>query len=327
MRDKIPKLLLIIFLSAAAAALFFYYRMKPRVSESEALVEVTPAIGAIKAVITTAGTVLPKNRLEVRPPVNGRLDEILVREGQKVAAGQVIAWMSSTERAALLDAARGQGEESLIYWKEAYKAIPLISPIDGEVIVAKAQAGQTFTANDPVIVVSDKLIARAQVDEADIGKVKLGQEAWVSLDAYPDTKIKAMVGHIYYESKTVNNVTIYEVDLETQEVPEFFRSGMNAGVTFIVGGKEEALLVPLEAILSEKGQNFVMVKDSQNSSPAKRGVVLGISEDKKVEIISGLGRDDVVVIKNKRYALPKADEEGTNPFMPQRRPKPRENAR
>jgi len=102
---------------------------------------------------------------------------------------------------------------------------------------------------------------------------------------------------------------------------------MNAGITFIVGGKEDALLIPLEAIASEKGQSFVMVKDGQSASLTKRGVVVGISEDKKAEVISGLGKDEVVVIKTKRYALPKADEGGTNPFMPQRKPKPKENAR
>jgi len=327
MRNKIPKVVLIVFLIAAVLALFFYYRLKPRAPETEITVEVTPTIGAIKATIATTGTVLPKNRLEVKPPVSGRLDEILVREGEKVEAGQVIAWMSSTERAALLDAARGQGEESLNYWKEAYRAIPLISPIDGEVIVAKTQAGQTLTANDAVIVLSDQLIVRSQVDETDIGKVALGQDAQVVLDAYPDTKIKATVEHIYYESKIINNVTIYEVDLRTKELPEFFRSGMNAGITFIVGGKEDALLIPLEAIASEKGQSFVMVKDGQSASLTKRGVVVGISEDKKAEVISGLGKDEVVVIKTKRYALPKADEVGTNPFMPQRKPKPKENAR
>ena len=92
MRNKIPKVVLIVFLIAAVLALFFYYRLKPRAPETEITVEVTPTIGAIKATIATTETVLPKNRLEVKPPVSGRLDEILVREGEKVGAGQVIAW-------------------------------------------------------------------------------------------------------------------------------------------------------------------------------------------------------------------------------------------
>ena len=84
-----------------------------------------------------------------------------------------------------------------------------------------------------MVVLSDHLIVRAQVDETDIGKITPDMKAIITLDAYPDTKIKASVEHIYYESKTVNNVTIYEVDLIPEEVPAFFRSGMNATVDFI----------------------------------------------------------------------------------------------
>jgi macrolide-specific efflux system membrane fusion protein len=52
---------------------------------------------------------LPQNRLEIKPPIAGRAEEVLVNEGELVKAGQIIAWMSSTDRAALLDAARAQG--------------------------------------------------------------------------------------------------------------------------------------------------------------------------------------------------------------------------
>ena len=89
----------------------------------------------------------------------------------------------------------------------------ILSPIDGEVIVATIQPGQTVTTTDDVVVLSDHLIVRAQVDETDIGKIQLGQKAFISLDAYPDRRIQATVEHIYYESSTVNNVTIYNVDL------------------------------------------------------------------------------------------------------------------
>ena len=114
--------------------------------------------------------------------------------------------MSSTERAALLDAARGQGEENFKYWEETYRPIPLPSPIDGEVIVATTQPGQTVTASDAVLVLSDHLIVRAQVDETDIGKIKPDMKANITLDAYPDTKIKATVEHIYYESQLIFNL-------------------------------------------------------------------------------------------------------------------------
>jgi len=292
-------------------------KIKPKASTDEAVKEISPAIGRIQNIISTTGTVLPKNRLEIKPPVNGRVEEILVQEGQEVKIGQVLAWMSSTERAALLDAARGQGEEKLKYWQETYKPIALLAPINGEVIVATTQPGQTVTTSDAVVVLSDQLIVRAQVDETDIGKIKTGQRAMISLDAYQDTKIKAGVEHIYYESKTVNNVTIYEADILPAEVPPFFRSGMNATIDFIISDKEDILVIPLEAVYQEKEQSFVLVKANGSAGPAKRMVKLGISDDKNVEVISGLVAGDKIIIKSKKYSLPKSTA-GSNPFMPRR---------
>ena len=152
-------------------------------SSEDSITEVHPDYCNIRAVISTTGDVEPQNRLELKPPIGGRVEEILVHEGDRVKVGQILAWMSSTDRAALLDAARSQGPEALKYWSEVYKPTPLISPIDGDVIVRAVEPGQTVTATTAVLVLSDRLIVNAQVDETDVGKVKVGQKAIVSLDA------------------------------------------------------------------------------------------------------------------------------------------------
>lgn len=290
-------------------------------NHNEIVREITPVMGNIENTISTTGSVLPRNRLEVKPPVSGRVEQVLVQEGERVKAGQTLAMMSSTERAALLDAARAQGEEALKYWQEVYKAISLISPIDGEVIVATTQPGQTVTTSDAVVVLSDQLIVRAQVDETDIGKVKVGEDAIVTLDAYSDVAINAKVEHIYYESVTVNNVTTYNVDLILDKIPDFFRSGMNATVNFVVENKENILLIPSDAVVSGKdGRTFVFVKTADPKGSERRPVNLGISDDKNVEIVSGLDLKDTVVVKSTKYSLPQSTSAGTNPFMPSRRP-------
>lgn len=295
--------------------IFIMMKFKPKADTGNMVKEIIPVRGSIQAIISTTGTVLPKNRLEIKPPVGGRIESILVKEGQKVKTGEILAWMSSTERAALLDAARGQGEEKLKYWQEAYKPIALLASIDAEVIVATTQPGQTVTTADAVVVLSDKLIARAQVDETDIGKIKLGQKAIIILDAYPDTKIKAEVEHIYYESKTVNNVTIYEVDLVPEGVPDFFRSGMNAALDFVEKSKVDALLIPVAAVYKDKRKSFVLVKKDGFAEPVEQAVELGITDDKNVEIISGITEKDTLILKNKKFVLPKSDA-GNNPFTP-----------
>ena len=186
--------------------------------------------------------------------------------------------------------------------------------------MATTQPGQTITTSDAIIVLSDQLIVRAQVDETDIGKIKLGQKATVSFDAYPDTQIKAAVEHIYYESKTVNNVTIYEVDLIPQEVPAFLRSGMNVTINFIEHSRENALLVPLGTVHKEDEESFVMLKNNSGQEIIKQAVKVGIADDMNVEIISGVSLNDKLMIKEKKYVLPKSST-GTNPFMPSRKKK------
>lgn len=311
---KIKILFFLLALSGLVVGGYLYFNRKQ--ANKEEIKLVMPVLGKIQSVISTTGTVLPRNRLEVKPPVGGRIEEILVKEGDRVKAGDVLAWLSSTERAALLDAARGQSADALKYWQEVYKPIALLSLIDAEVIVATKQPGTTVATADAVVVLSDRLIVRGQVDETDIGQVKEGQMASFSLDAYPDVKISAQVEHIYYESKTVNNVTIYEVDLITKETPEFMRSGMNASIDFIIKSVDQAVLLPLEALHQEKQQAFVYIKieDKEERKP----VTVGISDDKNTQIISGIDMDDEIVVKSAQFSLPRS-KGGTNPFMPQRR--------
>jgi len=113
----------------------------------------------------------------------------------------------------------------------------------------------------------------------------------------------------------VNNVTIYNVDLLPADIPDFFRSGMNATVDFKSESKDNALLIPVEAVRKEKEGDFVMLKGENGQAPLKRQVKLGITDDKNFEVISGLTANDKIIVKSKKYALP-AGSMGSNPFSP-----------
>ncbi|HQP91220.1 MAG TPA: HlyD family efflux transporter periplasmic adaptor subunit [Candidatus Omnitrophota bacterium] len=321
MRNK--KIFMIFILASIAASIFLIRAQVSNKGQGSVIEEIHPFRGSIEKLISSTATVLPKNRLEIKPPVNGRVERMLVKEGDIVKVGQVLAEMSSTERAALLDAARGKGEETFKYWEEVYKAISLFSPIDGEIIVATTQPGQTVTTSDAVVVLSDHMIVRAQVDETDIGKIKIGQKAYIALDAFPDEKIDSSVEHIYYESETINNVTVYKVDLKPDQTPVFFRSGMNATVDFIAENKEKALLVPVAAVKKENNRYYCLIKEGQTVS--KREVQLGMTDDKNYEVISGLTENDSIILSTKKYVLPSQTERGTNPFMP-KMPRPKKGS-
>lgn len=298
---------------------WFFYKTQYPPKKNIIAQEIRPEVGDIILTVTTTGVVQPQNRLEIKPSISGRIEEILVQEGSMVKKGNILAWMSSTERAALVDAATSQGEQARQYWEDVYKRTPIISPIDGEVIVRSFEPGQTIATSEPLLVLSDRLIISAQFDETDIGRVMVGQKAVITLDAYPANKIKGTVDHIAYESQLVNNVTIYDVDIVPQEVPEFFRSGMSANVEVIEKSRIKVILIPIEAIQDEDGKKFVMIKKKQGNGIEKRQIEAGLTNSSSAEIVSGLSTSDIVIVKDQKYSPVKKQETGTNPFMPERR--------
>lgn len=258
--------------------------------------EVRVTRGDIELSVLATGVVQPRNRLEIKPPIAGRVDEVLADEGQHVRKGQVLAWMSSSERAALLDAARAKGADELRRWEELYRATPVIAPLDGTLILRNAEPGQTFAATDAVFVMSDRLTVRASVDETDIAQVKLHQRASVTLDAYPETTLSGAVDQIAFDSKTVNNVTTYEVSVLPQKVPAFMRSGMTVNVSFDVRTKRDVLVVPAEAVLTRERETYVLMPAGERAAPREQPVQVGLSDGRRSEVLAGLADGDVVLV-------------------------------
>ncbi len=278
--------------------------------------EVTPVVANMSNYISATGNVQPQNRLEIKPPIAGRIEEVLVKEGQRVKPGDILVKMSSTERAALLDAARLQDPASLAHWEEVYKPTLLAAPIDADVIVKSVNPGQAVTASDVVVVLSDRLIVQAQVDETDIGKVKVGQPVKISLDAYPEINVDGVVDHVYYESTLVSNVVIYKVDIVPQTIPDVFRSGMSANLEIRDEYKENVLTLPSRAIQRTNNETYVEVKEGDKL--IKKSVVTGITDKKQTEIISGIESTDRVIVQESMYKASQAKASAKSPFMPQR---------
>ena len=318
------KKIIIVFIVILAAAAGWYFFLRSTESEGDAV----PSLGRVEhgnitRSISVTGKVEPQNRLEIQPTISGRIEEVLVREGQIVKRGDRLALMSSTDRASLLDAAQLNGPEKISYWEEVYKPSPLLAPIDGTVIVRGVEPGQTVSTSSIVIVLSDRLIVQAEVDETDIGLVRLGQEAAITLDAYPDDHIPGVVDHIAYESTVVSNVTIYQVDVLPEFIPDNYRSGMSAEVSIVIDRVEDVLIVPSGAIKKGKGRStFVLVPDP-GGEPQRREVQTGLVAEGKTEITSGLEEGEQFLISSVDYRPRKREEQGGSPFMPSRRGKQR----
>lgn len=277
---------------------------------------VTVEIRSLLSSVESTGEIQPRNRLDVKPPIAGRLEELLVDEGDLVTKGQILGWVSSTERATLLDAALATSEEELGYWEQLYKPTPLISPLKGTIIARNFEPGQSISSADAVVVIADDLIVVANLDETDIGLVMNGQKVNVWLEAYPDTKFPCEVEKIAYDARIVSNVTMYEVDVRPLKLPDFARSGMTANLEFVLQERSNVLAVLTAAIQDADGQTEVLVPSANPDAPDTREVEVGISDDRYTEIISGLEDGDEVLVQKIKTGQFKS---ATTPFTPKKK--------
>lgn len=316
-RNKTRTLWIVIVVIALGVGAVAWWRSKASTPQQNFRTEVA-ARETIAITVLSTGGVQPETRVDIKPSIAGRAEDVLVKEGDKVKKGQTLVWMSSTERAALIDAARSKGPEEEKKWEELYRPVPIVAPITGTIILRSIEPGQSFATTDAILAMSDRLTVEAQVDETDIAQIKKNQLATIVLDAYPDEKIEGRVEKIAYEATTTNNVTNYNVVVVPLKTPDFMRSGMTANVTFEIRKKENIIAIPTEAIKSREGQNFVTVPNpSQNPKdpPITKPIQIGLSDGKITEVVEGLSEGDSVLIS---LATLDAQTGGANPFMPTR---------
>lgn len=270
--------------------------------------------------VEATGAVAPENRIDITPSTSGRMEKMMVEEGTKVKAGQVLAEMSSSDRVAILDAARSLSPKEYAHYKNSYKPIKITSPANGTIILKDAVNGETVSGSKVIYALSDTLIVEGNVDESDIGKIKVGQTALVNLDAYPETTVEGKIMRIADEGKSSSNVIQYKVKIRLKEIPPFFKSQMTANIKIRLTDSREFLVVPATAVTINpaSGKTAVVVGLDNSTQPIYKDVETGATTEKGVEIVSGLAEGDTVMFKRMRYVSQSASkqDDGTNPFMP-----------
>ena len=145
------------------------------------------------------------------------------------------------------EAALRQAQTNLGYTK-------IMSPIDGVVVDRQYDVGQTVAASfqAPVIFTIAQDLTKMQVltniDEADVGRVKVGQEATFSVDAFPDQPFRGAVSQIRLSPQTVQNVVTYQVVLDVANPDLKLKPGMTANVQVPVEIRKDVLRVPNAAL-------------------------------------------------------------------------------
>jgi HlyD family secretion protein len=150
-------------------------------------------------------------------------------------------------RVAQLEARLNEAELELKYAR-------IIAPVSGIVTSRTGDVGQTVTASfqTPVLFKIAEDLTRMQVhtnvDEADIGRVAIGQKAVFSVPAFPDLNFEAVVHQIRNDPKVEQNVVTYNVVLNVTNDELKLRPGMTANVKILLDEVRDALMVPEQAL-------------------------------------------------------------------------------
>ena len=190
----------------------------------------------------------------------------------------------------------------------------ITAPISGLITNRAVNEGQTVAANfqAPILftIANDlkKMQLQAKVDEADIGKVKIGQEVRFTVDAYPEIKFIGKVEQIRLQPTTSQNVVTYTVIIDAPN-PDFkLLPGMNANISIVIEERKNVITVPLSAF-EVKTENFkkvnnndqfIYVLDSKNLLLQLK-VEKGIDDGNSAEIVCNeikLGANVIIGIKD-----------------------------
>lgn len=355
---------------------FFVYRARSRSDAAAAgtggtIVVVTR--GSLVETASASGTIEPHVQVEVKSRASGEVIEILVEEGQAVAAGDLLFRLDPADaeravREARVSARRSAAEvaqaraslaiaevesadartsrdvsargaelglvsadadrtanraqtvaEATVELRRAQVGASSASlassrlgvdeatrrlaetdiraPIAGTILSVSVERGSIVasavtnvgggTALATLADLSDLRVV-GQIDEAQIGRVSIGQKAMIRVDAYPDRTFEGRVERVSPLGTTVSNVVTFDVEMSiTDPDANLLRSGMSADVEIETGRFDRVVLVPLLAVRTARGRRFVRLESGE-----ERTIRTGASDGTNLVVLSGLREGD-----------------------------------
>ncbi len=240
--------------------------VKVMMVKAQELSEVLEYIGNIKA----------QDEAMVSPKVSGKIIEKVKEDNSPINKGEVIAYIDRDEVGLKFEKA------------------PVESPLNGTVGRIYVDIGENVTTQTAVALVvnMDKAKIDLDIPEKYLPKITLGQEARISVDAYPEEKFPGAVTKI---SPVVDLTTRTAPIQITLDNPEYrLQPGMFAKVTLILQAHKNVPVILKEAILGKEPNLYVYV--IENKKAILKNITLGIRQGPYYAVQEGLKEGDRVVI-------------------------------
>jgi len=291
--------------------------------ESLTLVDETQAVGSLRS----------RQGVMMRPEVGGRIKEIFFNDGQRVRKGQVMVQFEDQLQVAQLSQAKAElsiaeanhkrnqelvtqnfiskrsldesaaalevSRAKLALADATLQRLKVLAPFDGITGLRQVNVGDYLKDGADMVNVEDidAVLLDFRLPERFQAKIRAGQKAQLSIDALPGRPFTAIVQAIdpLIEANGRSVGVRGCIDNRQQQL----RPGMFARVTAVFGSRENALVIPEEAIIPQGGRTFV-VKVVPGEKPEtlvseRVAVKVGLRQPGKVEILEGLTASDTVV--------------------------------
>lgn len=283
--------------------------------------------GAIDAAYRGTATLEAEDEAQVLAKQGGVIEQVLVEEGDRVDAGQVLARLETDRLRYELTRAKADMDrleqdfirnksvfQRNLVSREAYertqydlqaaqaaydlarlalKEAEIRAPFDGVVTARYIKRGNQIQPNTEAFRVTqlDRLRAAIYVPERDIHKLKPEHKVTLSTDAWPDEQFAGTVGLVNPVVDPTSGTV--KVTVDVADSAGKLRPGMFARAEILYDRREQALLVPKDVVLTEDGSEAVYVLDGERAE--RREIKLGYADASRYEVTEGLAEGDRVV--------------------------------
>lgn len=276
--------------------------------------------GNIEKTIATEGYVKAVEEQDLSFPVKSsgslKVEKIYVKEGDRVKKGQLLMELDKTEaklrytqKLNAYDRAKISGspreiEEAGIDLKLAgdeLNNMELTAPFDGIITDIYVDVGDYYTSGK-VATIKDtsRLVVEASIEEKDIPDIKLGQKAKVTLKSLQSMVIGGEVTEIADEAEVANGIVTLPVTVMLDKVDYDIKLNSSAQLDIIAGEVNDQIIIPITAIFTQNGREFVMkVVDGK---PRPVPVKTGLSNGLKIAVESGLEVGDKILLNTYQQA-------------------------
>ena len=293
-------------------------------------VAVTPiATGSVSSYITSTANLITENEVKVLAEADGRVAEMLVEEGMRVASGQVLASLAREDAEIAVNKSQVRAANARLAHERAVKALAedllsretydkvtmekeiaeqelaeskwrlekttIRAPFAGRITERTVKLGQHVKPGDPLFSVADfdPLIAKIFLPEKDVYGLSEGRDVRITVKANEAVRFPGRIRQISPVVDTATGTVKVTIEAASQASAEV-RPGAFVTIEIVRETHARAVLVPREAIIRELQEAYVFVVKGEVAE--KRTVALGLEEAEQVEALSGLAVGDQVIV-------------------------------